>query len=225
MSLKKIFVALSLLLCCLTASAYDVIVKNDGTSLMGKVVEISDTEVKYRRADNPDGPIYTLKVADIMRINYENGQSDLMQKDGMTPSSVLSGPTGTVNDTNLWKMYKKNQTDYSLPKKLKLTAFIGGGTLIAAGAVMMILSYGPSEYPELFFSGVAAAGLGAVWMPTFYSIARRKQKQIEEMELVSAPLYRQEIFEKGGTSLSIGVDYMANKVNTRTLGFGMTFNF
>ncbi len=224
MSLKKIFVALSLLLCCLTASAYDVIVKNDGTSLMGKVVEVSDTEVKYRRADNPDGPIYTLKVADIMRINYENGQSDLMQKDGMTPSSVLSGPTGTVNDTNLWKMYKKNQTDYSLPKKLKLTAFIGGGVLLATGAALMINGAMCADY-EMLYSGIAVAGLGAVWMPTFYFIARHKQKQIEKMELVSAPLYRQEIFEKGGKSLSFGVDYMANKVNTRTLGFGMTFNF
>lgn len=224
MSLKKIFVALSLLLCCLTASAYDVIVKKDGTSLMGKVVEVSDTEVKYRRADNPDGPIYTLKVADIMRINYENGQSDLLQKDGMTPSSVLSGPTGTVNDTNLWNMYKKNQTDYSLPKKLKLTAFIGGGALIAAGAALMINAAMCADY-DMLYSGIAVAGLGAVWMPTFYFIARHKQKQIEDMELVSAPLYRQEIFEKGGKSLSIGVDYMANKVNTRTLGFGMTFNF
>lgn len=226
MSPQKILMMLSLLLCWLTGTAQDVIVNKDGTSLLGKVVEVTDTEVKYRKADNPDGPIYTLKTADLMRINYENGQSDIFAKDGMTPSTVLPSPTGNVKDTSLLNIYKKEGIDYSLPKKLKLTAFIGGGVLIATGIALMASSK-PREYynPGTFYAGVATAAVGVAWIPTFYFMAKHKQKKINEMELLSAPLYRQDIFETGGKSLSIGVDYMADRVKTRTLGLGMTFKF
>ena len=226
MSPKKILMMLSLMLCWLTGTAQDVIVNKDGTSLLGKVVEVTDTEVKYRKADNPDGPIYTLKTADLMRINYENGQSDIFAKDGMTPSTVLPSPTGNVKDTNLLTLYKKEGLNYSLPKRLKLTAFIGGPILIATGIALMFgADFKPSKDPALFFAGAATTTIGVAWVPTFYFMARHKQKQIDELELMSAPLYRQDIFETGGKSLSIGVDYMADRVKTRTLGLGMTFKF
>lgn len=60
-------------------------------------------------------------------------------------------------------------------------------------------------------------------MPTMYFIAKHKEKKINE--LTSAPLFRQEIFSKDGKSLSMGVDFMADRVQTRTFGLGMTFNF
>lgn len=214
---------LSLLLCCLAGMAQDVIVCKDGTSLLGKVAEVTEAEVKYRKADNPDGPLYTLKVADLMRINYENGQSDIFARDGQLPSTVLAGPTGDVKDTNLLNIYNKEQADYSLPKKLKLTAFIGGGVLIAAGGIMMIAAGFTFDDEEVMIPGIGLAAAGAVWMPTFYLIARHKQKKLNE--LAAAPLYRQEIFAKDGKSLSMGVDFLADRVQTRTLGLGMTFKF
>lgn len=220
---------LSLLLCCLAGMAQDVIVCKDGTSLLGKVTEVTEAEVKYRKADNPDGPLYTLKIADLMRINYENGQSDIFARDGQVPSTVLAGPTGDVKDTDLLAFYTKKKADYSLPKKLKLTAFIGGGALIAAGVTLMAIGcdYAGGFYyddePGLLISGTCLAAAGAIWMPTFYLIARHKQKKLNE--LASAPIYRQEIFAKDGKSLSMGVDFLADRVQTRTLGLGMTFKF
>ncbi len=213
---------LSLLLCCLAGMAQDVIVCKDGTSLLGKVAEVTEAEVKYRKADNPDGPLYTLKVADLMRINYENGQSDIFARDGQLPSTVLAGPTGDVKDTDLLALYKRKNIDYSLPKKLKLTAFIGGGVLIAAG---IALAWTGDFYEDdgKKVTGIALAGMGVAWIPTFYLIARHKQKKLNE--LASAPLYRQEIFAKDGKSLSMGVDFLADRVQTRTLGLGMTFKF
>lgn len=190
------------------------------------MAEVTEAEVKYRKADNPDGPLYTLKVADLMRINYENGQSDIFARDGQLPSTVLAGPTGDVKDTDLLALYKrknKKRIDTPLSKKLKLTAFIGGGALIAAGGIMMIACGFTFDHEGLMFSGIGLAATGAVWMPTFYFIARHKQKKLNE--LASAPLYRQEIFAKDGKSLSMGVDFLADRVQTRTLGLGMTFKF
>lgn len=220
---------LSLLLCCLAGMAQDVIVCKDGTSLLGKVAEVTEAEVKYRKADNPDGPLYTLKVADLMRINYENGQSDIFARDGQLPSTVLAGPTGDVKDTDLLAFYAKEQSDYSLPKKLKRTAFIGGGSFIAVGITLMIIGcnraggFNPDNDAAIFIPGIALTTIGIAWMPTFYFIAKNKQKKLNE--LASAPLYRQEIFAKDGKSLSMGVDFLADRVQTRTLGLGMTFKF
>lgn len=221
---------LSLLLCCLAGMAQDVIVCKDGTSLLGKVAEVTEAEVKYRKADNPDGPLYTLKVADLMRINYENGQSDIFARDGQLPSTVLAGPTGDVKDTDLLALYNnKKRIDTPLSKKLKLTAFIGGGVLIATGVTLMIIGsenacgFYPDDEPGLLISGTCLAAAGAIWIPTFYLIARHKQKKLNE--LASAPLYRQEIFAKDGKSLSMGVDFLADRMQTRTLGLGMTFKF
>lgn len=213
---------LALVVCCLTAMAQDVIVKKDGSSLVGKVVEVTDTEVKYRKADNPDGPLYTIKIVDLMRINYENGQSDILSQDGMVPSTVLPGATGDVRDTELLSMYNQKHADYSLPKKLKLIGFIGGGALIVGGAIMIIFSANSYD-PVLRFGGIGAASAGVIFMPTMYFIAKHKEKKINE--LASAPLFRQEIFSKDGKSLSMGVDFMADRVQTRTFGLGMTFNF
>lgn len=218
---------LSLLLCCLAGMAQDVIVCKDGTSLLGKVTEVTEAEVKYRKADNPDGPLYTLKIADLMRINYENGQSDIFARDGQVPSTVLAGPTGDVKDTDLLAFYTKKKADYSLPKKLKLTAFIGGGALIVTGVTLMAI--GGFEFENSYgisgacIAGATVCGIGAAFIPTVYLIARHKQKKLNE--LASAPIYRQEIFAKDGKSLSMGVDFLADRVQTRTLGLGMTFKF
>lgn len=64
---KRIFMMFAVLLCCLASVAQDIIVCKDGTSLLGKVAQITDTEVKYHKADNPDGPLYTIKIASIMQ--------------------------------------------------------------------------------------------------------------------------------------------------------------
>lgn len=215
---------LALAVCCLSALAQDVLVKKDGSSLLGRVEEVTETEVKYRKADNPNGPLYTIKVADLMRINYENGQSDVFSQDGMTPGSILPGATGESRDTELLTLYYKRNNVYTFPNKLKKIGFIGGGALIAGGLVLMAAGkFMPDDGPIPFYTGVGLCVVGAVAMPTFYFIAKHKQKQIDE--LACAPLFRQQLFAAGGKSLSMGVDYIGDRFKTRTLGVGMTFNF
>jgi len=76
--MKKHLMTLVMALCvAMVAEAQDVIAHKDGNVTMGKIVEISKEEVKYRRQDNPDGPLYVLKVADLLSIRYENGSQDV----------------------------------------------------------------------------------------------------------------------------------------------------
>lgn len=70
---KKLFTIVMCLCACISVEAQDVIAHRDGNVTMGKVVEIGKTEVKYRTVDNPDGPLYTLCVNDLLSIRLENG--------------------------------------------------------------------------------------------------------------------------------------------------------
>ena len=42
----------------INASAQDVIVKKDGSTILSKVLEVSSTDIKYKKFSNPDGPTY-----------------------------------------------------------------------------------------------------------------------------------------------------------------------
>lgn len=54
----------------------DVIILKDGSEINCNIVEINDNEVKYKRADNPNGPLISISKEKIFKINYANGTSD-----------------------------------------------------------------------------------------------------------------------------------------------------
>jgi hypothetical protein len=57
-------------------SAQDTIIKRNKEQIIAKIIEISPTEVKYKRADLPDGPTYTEGKSGISVIKYSNGSID-----------------------------------------------------------------------------------------------------------------------------------------------------
>ncbi|WP_035563767.1 hypothetical protein [Hymenobacter sp. IS2118] len=76
-----------------TAHAQDLLTKRNGEELAVKVVEITPSEVKYRRTDNPDGPLITVWRTDVFMIRYANGAKELFDKAGAaaTPAAVRGG--------------------------------------------------------------------------------------------------------------------------------------
>ncbi|MBQ7442518.1 MAG: hypothetical protein IJS59_01435, partial [Bacteroidaceae bacterium] len=97
--MKKILFFL-LLLAATSTQAQDVIVKRDGSTILSKVIEITTTEVKYKRFSNPTGPTYTISKAELQAINYENGEKETF--DGtQTTNTGVSGHVGPVTDADL----------------------------------------------------------------------------------------------------------------------------
>lgn len=75
--MKRLFFLLAALTWGLgQAAAQDTIVKTDSKSILVKILEISPSEVRYKRFSNPDGPTFVLPVADIAHIVYQNGERD-----------------------------------------------------------------------------------------------------------------------------------------------------
>ncbi len=60
-------------------SAQDVIVRKNELEIKAKVVEVGPEQVKYKRFDNPDGPIYIENRDQIQKISYANGTEDIFE--------------------------------------------------------------------------------------------------------------------------------------------------
>ena len=71
--MKKVLIFTIVLFMLNSLKAQDIIIKNDGSEIKSKVIEVTLNEVKYKRFDNIDGPTFTLIKTDIFKINYQNG--------------------------------------------------------------------------------------------------------------------------------------------------------
>ena len=58
--------------------AQDVITLLNGDEIYAKVIEISSTEIRYKRFDNLDGPTIVIQKSEVFAINYENGTRDVI---------------------------------------------------------------------------------------------------------------------------------------------------
>ena len=83
-------------------SLCDRIVLKNGDESMVKVLEIAPNDVKYKKCDSPDGPLYVVKKADVFMIQYANGTKEVFKTES-TPSSNQNQNT----QTNTYKGPKK----------------------------------------------------------------------------------------------------------------------
>ncbi len=57
--------------------AQDTLYKADGSTHLVKIIEINETQVKFKKADNLTGPLYVLDKNAVVKIIYQNGQTEL----------------------------------------------------------------------------------------------------------------------------------------------------
>lgn len=64
----------------------DVIIKRNGDEVLAKIIEIGINEIKFKKCNNLDGPIYSVLKDDIFMIKYSNGEKDVFKlKEKETP--------------------------------------------------------------------------------------------------------------------------------------------
>ena len=69
---------------------HDVIVLKDGTKLEIILVEVADKQVKYRKANNPEGPLFVKEIAYISSIIYANGEREDFTQEAINLSDKSS---------------------------------------------------------------------------------------------------------------------------------------
>ena len=105
--MKKIIIVLSLLLCSSIGFAQDVLTKKNGEDILAKVLEVTTTEIKYKKSDNPNGPTFTILKSEVLLIRYENGTKDVFNE----PQKV-SSQSQSANETPV--AFKKNEINTSI---------------------------------------------------------------------------------------------------------------
>ena len=89
---KKVFLLFAaFFFCAVNMFAQDVVTLKNGEDIEAFVQEIGEVDVKYKKFDNPNGPNYTLKKAEIFMIRYANGSKDVFV-DNVAPAE----PTETT---------------------------------------------------------------------------------------------------------------------------------
>ena len=77
--MKKLFIVLAVFTGgILSANAQDLIILRDGNVIESQVVEISPTEIRYRRFDHLEGPIIVVPAANVMSIRFANGMVQII---------------------------------------------------------------------------------------------------------------------------------------------------
>ncbi len=61
-------------------NAQDIILKNDGQKIEGKIKEIGLNIIKYKKWNNLQGPVYNIEKENVQSITYENGTQDIFNK-------------------------------------------------------------------------------------------------------------------------------------------------
>ena len=231
---------LLMLLVSMVVAAQDVIVKKDGSTILSKVVEISDTQVKYKKFSNLEGPTYIVSISELTSINYQNGEKENF---GSSQTTVIQTQTpsvpsyenaynpyvqqsGTMSDTELLKAYKKSKkfTNPSRIKKLKITGYVFCG-LAVAGAVMT--GYQGGYWDDdfgCFITGTVLLCSSAIIGPACLIAGYHKQKINNRLN--SASIFQQEIPIGSNARLTADVNLLKdNFTKQQTVGLGFHLNF
>ncbi len=93
--MKKILFLSFLIFITKISLSQDTIFKNNGDKIRAKVMEINTEEIKYKRFDFPDGPLYIENKAAVTMIKYANGNKDYFVKTEQPERTTRFA--GTVN--------------------------------------------------------------------------------------------------------------------------------
>lgn len=70
----------------------DVITMKSGEEIKAKVIEINENEIKYKRCDNLDGPLITVKKNEVFMIKYANGTKEIIKDEKPANTTKSNNP-------------------------------------------------------------------------------------------------------------------------------------
>ncbi len=91
--MKRIFfIILTLGLFTSSVFSQDIITKKTGEDISAKISEVTQTEIKYKKFDNLEGPIFSILKSDVLMIRYEDGTKDIFNETTTTTQHNQSLP-------------------------------------------------------------------------------------------------------------------------------------
>lgn len=215
----------------LSALGQDVIVKRDGSTVLCKIIGVTDSEVIYEKWDNLNGPQFIMDRSLISNLNYHDGRQDKVNEqtsNAYAPGNQQTGASN-YNDKALLALDYQRQGDNVYLKKAKKLKTIGwavGSTLFIGGTVLILAtgSFYDGGYPEFYVPGCIMI-LGGI-STTIGCLVKANQYAQKAKMMAVAPMFNHEFNFKDGSSLCAGIDLIRDKRITQlTLGLGLQYTF
>lgn len=132
----------------------DKILLKDGNEISGKVLEISQKEVKYKKCNNIDGPLNITDKKNVFMITYANGTKDIFKDE---PVEKEENSTNSNNSSN------KRVNGFALTGFILSLVGFSVLALIFCAIGNKQIQDNPNRYTG---KGFAAAGtiLGIIWL-------------------------------------------------------------
>lgn len=224
----KHLLVLLLLLCSMSVSAQDVIVMKDGSTILSKVLEVGQKEVKYKKFDNLEGPTYSISKSELQAINYQNGAKDtfsepVREENRYLPNNQNDG-TQQYNDRALLQMDAATHNTPNYKRAATITKVVGwgiGAAAVGTGIYFLAFAEGHSHYKGM---GAGIAAGGAIWATGCLVLANYLDKKSRNIE--SASIYQHNFTFTENSSLSAGIDMLSDRtLGSNSIGLGLRYNF
>lgn len=92
MTKKSLFVLIALV-ASIAVQSQDLITLKNGTDIQAKITEVGTTEIRYKKFDNVDGPVFIINKAEVLMVRHENGAKDIFNE----PLAQNTNNTGSGN--------------------------------------------------------------------------------------------------------------------------------
>ena len=98
--------------------AQDTLSTRYGESILVKVIEVGTSEVKYKKLDNLNGPVFSMLKSDLLMIKYENGtKEDFSSIKKIEEKIVFVEDLFIQGQNDAKRFYKYNKINIKTKKK------------------------------------------------------------------------------------------------------------
>lgn len=238
--MKKVLFILLCAVVFVPVFAQDIIVTLESERIDAKVIEVSDSEVKYKKSDNLNGPTFVLSTAKIASIIYKNGdvqtfKQQVQQKSGTVTSvreakDITFVPGQKLERSNVrnkyyYGNYELDETlyrdflklncpeaykQYSSGNNMVWAGSICGGLLVGVGLGLIMPK---NSDDKMMIAGGVLASAGMVSGVTLICVGAKKEKNALNT-----------FNNQCGSSLHSNVP-MTLKVGVTSNGLGLALNF
>ena len=184
---KHFLISATFVLSSMYVFAQDIILKQDGSEIKVKVLEITDQQVKYKDYDFQSGPTRNINVSDVFMITYENGQKEVFKKQTPTyetdpethgrayntPSSDLKSEFDRIgtNDREMLSFFRRNnftEQYHSFESACRMRntgkSLLGTGSgLMLGGVIWIVFGFSDMNLYWMSIAGYAFIGVGNVF--------------------------------------------------------------
>ena len=226
--MKQLFVLFLLSLCSVAASAQDVIVKKDGSTIVCRIVDVGSTVVVYKKWTDLKGDSQMINLADISAINYESGKKENYSEvsNDYKPYNQNDG-MHKFNDNALINIDTEMRNPLKKAKNLRLAGIISGAVLAGVGIYALAsasdYNFFDMDPKDANVVGAIFIGCGAISATTLCLIANHYQKKYKQLQASS--VFQQDFKFKNGTVLTPSIDMYDMSRNSRGLGVGLSYKF